>query len=123
MTPDRVTANLPSRDFDRTCAFYGLLGFDPLYRDDGWLILRRGTMEVEFFAHPDLVLAESWFSACIRVDDLDGLRTSWHALDLPDDPMDRPRDLTIQGGDGKPRFFVLIDCDGSLIRCIDNGSV
>lgn len=120
---DRITANLPSRNFDETAAFYGKLGFTPLYRDDGWMILQRPPLEVEFFSHPDLVPGESWHSACIRVDDLDGLRAEWSAQDLPDDPMARPRDLAVVGGDGAPCFFAMIDCDGSLLRCIDNGSV
>ena len=123
MQPDRITANLPSRDFDKTIAFYGVLGFEVMYRDTGWLILRRDTMEVEFVHHPDLVLAESWHGACIRVDDLDGLQATWGALNLPDDPMGRPRDLKMLGNENGVRFFALIDCDGSLLRCIDNGSV
>jgi len=123
MQPDRITANLPSRDFDATVAFYGRLGFEVVYRDTGWLILRRDTMEVEFVHHPDLVLAESWHNACIRVDDLDSLQATWRAADLENDPMGRPRTLDLLGNDNGVRFFVLIDCDGSLLRCIDNGSV
>ena len=123
MPADRVTANLPSREFDETEAFYGLLGFERAYRDAGWMILTRGPLEVEFFAHPDLVPAESWHSACIRLDDYDGLLAAWRALDLPDDPMGRPRQFeTVPAPDGI-RIFALIDCDGSLLRCIDNRSV
>ena len=120
---DHITANLPSRDFDATVGFYGPLGFNVVYRDTGWLILRRGTLEVEFVHHPDLVQAESWHSACVRVDDLEGLQATWAALDLEKDPMGRPRDLQMLGNDDGVRFFALIDCDGSLLRCIDNGSV
>lgn len=122
-TADRITANLPSRDFSATADFYGMLGFEILFRDEGWMILTRGPMWLEFFPHPDLVPAQSWFSACIRTDDLEALRLSWTNLDLPKDPMGRPRDLEIIGGDGAPRFFAMIDPDGSLLRCIDNGSV
>ena len=118
---DRITANLPSRDFDQTCAFYGQLGFKVLYRDGGWLIVQRGTMELEFFAHPELDPFQSWHSACVRVDDLDGLREEWQRLQLPDDPMGRPRDLRMITDGGPLRFFALIDCDGSLLRCFDNG--
>ncbi len=118
---DRITANLPSRDFDQTVAFYGRLGFEVLYRDAGWLILRRGTLELEFFLHPDLDPFQSWHSACIRVDDLKALQAEWQALDLPQDPMGRDRDLTIIEDGGPLRFFALIDCDGSLLRCLENG--
>lgn len=123
MASDRITANLPSRDFDRTAEFYAMLGFDTAFRDDGWMILARGAMELEFFPHTELDPAASWFSACIRVDDPDALQIEWSALDLPPDPMGRPRAMTFVGGDGAPRFFPLIDADGSLLRCLDNGSV
>ena len=122
MAGDRITANLPSRDFDQTEAFYGLLGFERMYRDTGWMIVKRGGMEVEFFPHPDLKPEDSWFSACIRVDDYDGLLATWKALDLPADPMGRPRSFPdVPAPDGL-RIFALIDCDGSLLRCIDNRS-
>lgn len=120
---DRITANLPSRDFDQTIRFYRALGFEVRFRDEGWLILARAGMEVEFFVHADLVPGDSWFSACIRVDDRDALQSTWRAEELPDDQMGRPRTMDMIGGDGAPRFFALIDCDGSLPRCIDNGSV
>ena len=123
MRQNRITANLPARDFDVTVAFYGTLGFEVLYRDDGWLILTRDGLEVEFFLHRDLDPFESWHSACVRVDDLEGLQATWQALDLGKDPMGRARGLETIGGPGDVRFFALIDCDGSLLRCIDNGSV
>ncbi len=41
---DRAVPNLPSRDFDATIAFYGGFGFAQDYRDEGWLILRRGDL-------------------------------------------------------------------------------
>lgn len=66
---DRITANLPSRDFAATAAFYARLGFEVAYRDDGWMIVERG--------HAALVPQESCFSACVRVRDLDGLFAQW----------------------------------------------
>ncbi|MFY0645457.1 MAG: bleomycin resistance protein [Sulfitobacter geojensis] len=123
MAPDRITANLPSRDFDETLRFYEQLGFTLHFRNDGWMIIGRGTMQLEFYPHPKLVAAENWSSACIRVDDLDGLHAQWSVLDLPDDPNGRPLNMDMIGGAGQPRFFPVIDCNGSLLRCIDNGSV
>lgn len=52
---DRITANLPSRDFDATIAFYGRLGFVPAYRDAHWLILERGPLELESSPIPILI--------------------------------------------------------------------
>lgn len=48
---DQATPNLPSRDFDSTAAFYERLGFGIVFRDAGWMILQRGDLMLEFFAH------------------------------------------------------------------------
>lgn len=45
---DRATPNLPSSDLGRTAAFYGSLGFAVGFRDDGWMILERGALTIEF---------------------------------------------------------------------------
>jgi len=70
---DVITANLPAKDFDETETFYRRLGFQVGFRDEGWMIISRGPLEIEFFPHPDLNPWESWFSACVRVDDVDAL--------------------------------------------------
>lgn len=67
---DQATPNLPSRDFDSTAAFYERLGFGIVFRDAGWMILQRGDLMLEFFAHPGLDPLASWFSCCLRLDDL-----------------------------------------------------
>ena len=73
---DRATANLPSADLDRTAAFYTPLGFTISFKDDGWMILDRGAITLEFF--PVAVDPRTTTgSACLRVDDLDrSMRTS-----------------------------------------------
>ena len=116
----RITANLPSRDFSATEAFYARLGFATDYRDEGWMILRRGPLEVEFFPHPELDPAASWFSACIRLDDIDTLFAEWENLDLPRDRTSIPRLVAPMKHQNVPRFFALIDPDGSLWRCLEN---
>jgi hypothetical protein len=117
---DRITANLPARDFGATAGFYGRLGFAVEYRDDGWMILSRGALELEFFAHPGLDPATSWFSACIRVDDPDALLDEWRALGLPFDDTSIPRLTGFFRPGTAPRMFALVDPDGSLLRVIDN---
>ena len=75
---DRATPNLPSADLDRTQAFYAALGFSVGCRDDGWMILERGAIVLEFF--PLTVDPKTTFgSACLRVDDHDGLRAVFEA--------------------------------------------
>ena len=119
----RITANLPSRDFDRTEAFYGRLGFQVAFRNATWMILERDGQQVEFFPHPDLVPTESWFSACLRVADLDRLHADWVALELPGDPAAIPRLTPAFEPDGAPRMFALIDPDGLLWRVMEQESV
>lgn len=124
MGADRITANLPSRDFDRTIGFYGALGFRLRYRDAQWLILERGGFELEFFPHPDLDPRASWFSACLRTAAPEALLQEWQGAGLAGDARAIPR-LTglVKHGPGVPRMFALVDEDGSLIRCIDDRDV
>ncbi|GKY90223.1 bleomycin resistance protein [Sinisalibacter aestuarii] len=116
---ERITANLPSRDFDATEAFYAGFGFSRQFRSDGWMILRRGESLVEFFPHPALDPRESWFSACLRTDALDDLFTAFRAAGLSEDPQAIPRLVPPMIHPGAPRYFALVDEDGSLWRCIE----
>ena len=122
MRGDRITANLPSRDFDATSAFYGALGFASAYRSDGWMILTRGPLELEFFPHPDLVPEESWFSACIRIDDIDAAFSTFSRAGLNTDPAAIPRVTPPVTQPDVPRYFALVDPDGSLLRVLENGA-
>ena len=51
---DRAVPNLPSRDFDATEAFYAGFGFDRTFRNEGWMIITRGGLQLEFFPYPTL---------------------------------------------------------------------
>ena len=121
MTDDRITANLPAANIDRTEAFYHRLGFDTGFKDDGWMILTRGPLELEFFAYPDVDPLTSWFSACIRVDDLDRLYADFGRAGLATDCFSTPRLTAPEKRPGIPRMFALVDPDGSLLRCLQNG--
>lgn len=115
---DRVTANLPSRDLDATEGFYARLGFGTVFKDEGWMILKRGSLELEFFPL-GIDPRRSAFSACIRVDDLDVLYAEFSELALSRDPRSVPRITPPEVEDGL-RMFALVDPDGSLLRCIEN---
>jgi hypothetical protein len=113
---DRVTANLPAISFDQTALFFRVLGFTVKFRDAHWMIMSRGELEIEFFPHPALKPNESWFSACVRVADIDALFREWNSLGLPNNgiprltnPVDEPSGL---------RMCALVDCNGSLLRCM-----
>src|SRR4051812_1138045 len=110
---DRITANLPARSFDETAPFYCALGFAVAFRDDGWMILRRGDLELEFFPYPDLDPASSWFSACARVSDLDRLFADWSNAGLPAHGI--PRITSPWNEDHGLRMFALVDPNGSLL--------
>jgi hypothetical protein len=121
VSQDRITANLPASDFGRTEAFYQRLGFATDFRDEGWMIMSRGMLEVEFFGFPDVDPLTSSFSACIRVDDLDGLYADFGLAGLSSNPHATPRLTPPVKMRGVPRMFALVDCDGSLLRCLQNG--
>ena len=113
---DRVTASLPAIGFDETADFYGALGFVVDHRDADWMILSRDDLLIEFFPHPALDPAESWFSACVRVGDVDALHRTWRGLGLPDAGI--PRLTPPADQPWGARMFALIDPNGSLLRCI-----
>jgi len=117
---DRVTANLPSRDLDKTEPFYQALGFSTRFRDDGWMILARGALELKFFPHAELDPRTSCFSACLRVDDLDPLYADFSKSGVPNDCWSIPRMDQPELMPFGMRMFHLVDLDGSLLRCIDN---
>jgi catechol 2,3-dioxygenase-like lactoylglutathione lyase family enzyme len=115
---DRVTANLPSRDFGATAAFYARLGFTVGYRSEAWMILDRGPLEIEFFPHPGLDPAASWFSACVRVAELDALRAGWETAGVPVAEGAVPRMTGTTRIAPDLRMFAVVDPDGSLLRCL-----
>lgn len=116
--PDAATPNLPSRDFDATAAFYAALGFEKSWRDDQWMILTRGGLTLEFFPHPDLDPATSWFSCCLRLDDLQGFYAVCRAAGLPEAETGWPRLHAPRRMDRGGEMAALIDPDGTLLRLL-----
>ena len=117
---DHATPNLPSRDFEVTARFYECLGFEQGWRDDGWMILKRGGLTLEFFPHADLNPAESWFSCCLRVDDLSALYAVCKAAGLPEQCWGWPRLHPPQQEDSGLTIAYMVDPDGTLVRLIQN---
>ena len=113
---DRITANLPSKDLDETERFYAHLGFATSFRDDAWMVMVRGPLEVEFFPHRELDPQTSWFSACVRVADVDALYSQWSAVGLPKGGI--PRLTPPNDEPGGMRQACLVDCNGSLLRIL-----
>lgn len=113
-TASRPTS--PARDLVETEKIYAGLGFGKTFGDEGWLVLKRGALELEFFPHPALVPESSWFSACVRVDDVDSLVDAWRAASLPSAGI--PRLVPPSNADSGLRDAALVDCNGSLLRIL-----
>lgn len=117
---DRATPNLPSRDFDDTITFYGGFGFELSYRDDAWLILRRGELQLEFFPFPDLVPEASSFLCSIRVDDVDELYRRIASSGVKEGSIGMPRLEPVRRRSWGQRVGFLVDIDGTQLSLIEN---
>nr|WP_255551981.1 bleomycin resistance protein [Erythrobacter crassostrea] len=115
---------MPSRDFDTTEDFYAQFGFECGYKDGGWMILYRGPKGsravLEFFPYPDLDPKSSSFSACLRLDDLPAIMAQVTASNVPQGHIGLPRFHPPQKEASGLTIAYLVDCDGSLIRLIQN---
>ena len=119
---DRATPNLPSRDFERTAQFYGQLGFTESWRDAGWMILGRGGLIVEFFHHPSLDPADSWFSCCFRLDDVSAFHDLLVAAGIPEATEGAPRIHRPVREPWGGLVGAMIDPDGTLVRLIQENA-
>ena len=117
---DHATPNLPARDFQATSDFYARLGFTERYRADGWMILERGALMLEFFPFPDLDPGESSFGACLRLDDLDGFYSDSTSAGLPEAHAGIPRIVPPRVEPWGGRVGYLVDPDGTLLRLVQN---
>lgn len=117
---DHATPNLPSRDFGATVAFYGSFGFEPAFRDERWLILRRRMLQLEFFPFPDLVPAQSSFRCSLRVDDVDELYRQIEAAGVSVTSVGAPRLHPVERQPWGQRVGFLVDLDGTQLQLIEN---
>lgn len=117
---DRATPNLPSRDFDATAAFFAAVGFITVFRDQGWMILVRGDVTLEFFPHPNLDAASSSFSCCLRLDDVDGFFEECLDARIPESSRGWPRVHRPVLEDSGLRIGALVDPDCTVLRLIQN---
>lgn len=117
---NRSTPNLPSRDFESTARFYTMLGFVERWRDDGWMILERDGVMLEFFPDPAVDPSTSGFSCCLRLDDLDGFYSDCFAAGLPEVRTGAPRLHRPALESSGLRIGALVDPDGTLLRLIQN---
>jgi len=119
---DRAVPNLPSRDFDATEAFYAGFGFDRAFRDDHWMILRRGGLQLEFFPFPELDPRTSSFRCTLRVSEVDELAEAITAAGVPDTATGFPRIHPVRMEEWGLRAGHLVDPDGTLLTLIGEPS-
>lgn len=118
---DRATPNLPSRDMRVTSRFYARLGFVETFRDDGWMVLDRGGITLEFFPYADLDPSTSSFSCCLRLDDVHRFHAVCRSVGVPETTRGWPR---VHAPVLEPSGLVigaLVDPDGTLVRLVQNG--
>ncbi len=114
---DVTIPTLPARDLEETIAFYGELGFKPVFRipdPEGYAIVRRAALELHFFHWRPLDPASNYAGCYIRVSDADELYGAFAAARLP------ARGIPSLGGIEKKfyrmREFRLVDPNGNLLR-------
>lgn len=117
---DHSTPNLPARDLTATSSFYAVLGFTEVYRDEGWMILARGSAVLEFYPDPDVDPAASGASCCLRLDDAEGFLEVCRAAGLPQTTRGWPRVHPLRAEASGMRIGALVDPDGTLLRVVQN---
>ena len=121
---DRALPNLPARDLVATRDFYAGFGFVEHYLDDGWMILRRtspnGTLQLEFFEHPEVDPLSSSFMCTVRVADLDELYGAIAAAGVPVRATGYPRLHEPGRQDWGLRAAFLIDIDGTQLSLVED---
>lgn len=119
---DRAVPNLPSRDFDATEDFYATFGFERVFRDDGWMILARGQLQLEFFPCPALDPATSDFMCTLRVADVDELFGAMVRAGVSVGPIGVPRLHAVRMQSWGLRAGYLIDLDGTQLALIEQSA-
>ena len=106
---------LPSRSIPLTLAFYQRLGFSGNIHPHGqYAILTRGSLELHFHQHPDLIPEASSAMCYLRVSDVNLLFSDFSSANLPAQGIPRIDPLSL-----KPwgmLEFAIVDPDGTLLR-------
>jgi len=110
---------LPSRDLRETLDFYVRLGFEPAGAAPetyGYLILRRGSIELHFFDAPDVDPLATSSMCYLHVPDADALHAEWVGIGVAHDASTGSR---LTAPDETPygmREFALVDKSANLLR-------
>jgi catechol 2,3-dioxygenase-like lactoylglutathione lyase family enzyme len=107
---------LPCSSINATTEFYHRLGFEGGAHalNSDYAILLRGTLELHFFTHKELVPANSFAGCYLRVLNVEDIYTACLINNLPKTGIPRMEPL-----EDKPwglREFAIDDPDGNLLR-------
>jgi catechol 2,3-dioxygenase-like lactoylglutathione lyase family enzyme len=110
---------LPAKDLDATLAFYERLGFENAGAPPSewnYLIIRRGTVQLHFYADPGVDPLTTAAGCYVFTDDADALHRDWNTIGIVTDPTTGSRLQEPVDTDYGMREFALIDPSGNLIR-------
>ena len=110
---------LPSRDLHETLAFYRRLGFENAGDAPdvwGYVIIRRGTIELHFYADPAVDPLTTSAGCFVWVTDADALHAEWDATGVEYDRATGSRLVAPVDTDYGVRTFAVIDPSGNQIR-------
>ena len=119
MNGDRAVPNLPVRDLVVAREFYGAFGFECTYLDDGWMILDRGPLRLEFYEWREHNPATTASRCTIRVANVDELADAIRGSGVPVHPWGIPRFEPVTMQTWGLRAGNLIDPDGNLVVLIE----
>ena len=110
---------LPSRDLGETFAFLERLGFENAaahWSEWNYLIVRRGGIELHYFAHPEIDPFTTDAMCYLRVPDADALYDEWSEIGVESDPSTGSRLMPPETTEYRMREFALVDKSGNLYR-------
>lgn len=111
---EKMSPILPSRNIAASEAFYARLGFDTVYKDADYLLMKRENAEVHFFLHLKHRPEASDHAAYLRPSDIDALSAEFAKLDLPRAGI--PRFEPAELKPWRMKELVIVDPDGHLLR-------
>ena len=110
---------MPSKDLDETLAFYERLGFEnagSAPSEWNYLIIRRGSVQLHFYAEPKIDPLTTSSSCYVFTDHADALYDAWNAIGIPTDATTGSRLQVPVDTDYGMREFALVDPSGNLVR-------
>ena len=113
-THDQTIPILPSRSLEQTLVFYRKLGFSGEIIGGAYAILLRGSAELHFFLHAELVPESSAAGCYLRSPDVQSLYDAFARATLPSFGI--PRMDGLQAKAWGMREFAIVDEDGNLVR-------